>query len=206
MKIITGILILFFSIHANAKCPWSIHTAVYNNGVQVAVFDYQSTTNAIVFISPNDSIIVTGWSDMGGSCNDIFLVEHNSDTIFLSGTGNSFRLVLSDTGHYHLYHFNQTAIFWNWDFDVFHSSTTGIQNTLINEQPRFYPSISEGIYKLQTTQKLKHLLIIDNAGRTLFETSNDFSEINLSGFLGGIYYYAITDEKEKVWRGKLIKD
>ncbi len=42
--------------------------------------------------------------------------------------------------------------------------------------------------------------------RIVYTSENNFSEINLSNFSSGIYFYAVMDEKENVWRGRMVKE
>jgi hypothetical protein len=56
-----------------------------------------------------------------------------------------------------------------------------------------------------TDKKLKQLLLSDNSGRLVLSTINTFSEIDLSTFSPGIYYYTIYDEDKNAWRGKIVK-
>ncbi len=73
----------------------------------------------------------------------------------------------------------------------------------------YYPetNLSDGIFKLFSSQmNLSQLCITDCRGRMVLASTNNFSEINLSNFSSGIYFYAITDEKENVFRGRIVKE
>jgi len=201
MKKITGILILFFCIHAHAKCPWSITVRVYNGGIKVAQFDEDTISNFSAIISPSDSITISGYGDFG-NCGPYFRLTHNEDTIIYSDY-NDFHIVLSDTGHYHLYFHNLMAYFWNRDLDISYG-TTGLQD-LENDVKVHLHKVESNVYRVDNARRLIHLFIADNAGRIVYET-NAATQVNLTPFSPGIYYYSITDENDQVWRGKLLRD
>jgi len=69
-----------------------------------------------------------------------------------------------------------------------------------------YPSISSGLFQIKTNEQLKKILITDGVGRIVFSSSVPVSEINFSNVADGIYFYAIEDDKEMVWRGMIVKN
>ncbi|MEO8088151.1 MAG: T9SS type A sorting domain-containing protein [Bacteroidota bacterium] len=71
-----------------------------------------------------------------------------------------------------------------------------------------FPTISTGIFLIKKLSQNvpKQLRITDNAGHTIFTSVNNFSEIDLTNFSPGIYFYAITDEKENIFRGRILKE
>jgi len=203
-KTATLLLITIISANAFSKCTGHAWLWVYNDSVQVNSYTNLDTQPVNALLAPGDWVEIKIAGDL--MCNSAVLFLNNADTL-MSGlmTSSPVYLTLTATGHYFIQYHSTTAD-WTWEFDVSYYASTGLQN--ISEQRPFqiYPSTSDGIYKLQTTQTLKQLLIFDNEGRTIIETSNVFSDINLTRFSNGIYFYAITDENEKVWRGKLLKD
>jgi len=205
MKTATTTLIVFllFSLHAIAKCPWELNVRVYNNGSQVFCYDNLYTSYIQALILPTDSVIIELDAIFGGSsCSNYIIIMRNSDTLTELYT-EELNYKLSDTGSYNIWFYNNgTTGFWNRTFEIAYFQSTGINSIAEDADLQFYPSYSTGIFKIKHDQPLKNIFITDNAGRVVFETMNNFSEINLTKFSSGIYYYTITDENNKVWRGK----
>jgi hypothetical protein len=72
---------------------------------------------------------------------------------------------------------------------------------------QLYPSISTGIFKIMSAgQNLKYFCITNNEGRIIHSSAKDFSEVDLTDFPSGMYFYSITDDKENVFRGRIVKE
>jgi hypothetical protein len=202
-KATTLIVLAFISLNVFAKCDGHLWLSVYNDSILVNSYTNLDTQPVNALLAPGDWVEMKIAGDLI-LCSSTVLLVNGTDTI-MSGLMPStpYYLTLTDAGHYFL-HYHSTSADWTWEFDVSYSST-GLQN--ISEQPfQIYPSGSEGTFRIQSAKTLKHLLVFNNAGRTIIETSNVFSDINLTRFSNGIYFYAITDENERVWRGKLLRD
>lgn len=201
MKTTYPLLLIFFLFNsASAKCSWSIYINVYNDGIIVADYNKLSPLNLQANISPFDSVLISGWGDY--DCSPYIEITHNGDTIsFLDYY--SFGVVLTDAGHYHLHFHNSNAVLWNRDLEIIYV-TTDVQAIQNESKVQFYKTESN-VYKIESASRLKHILVSDNAGRIVYE-SRSVSELNLNAFSSGVYIYAIIDENEKVWRGKLIRN
>lgn len=70
-----------------------------------------------------------------------------------------------------------------------------------------YPSLSSGIFNIKSSADHlpKKIFVTDGEGRIVYSSATNFSEINLSDFEVGIYFYAVEDESQKVYWGKIIK-
>ena len=168
-------------------------------------------------ICPGDSININlrptlnggGW---GGGCTCmLFSFQWYKDGVILPGDTN-FILYVTIPGTYRV-SFTYDCSFKNLEFTIAYNNcvTTTVNNPTESSIQNFslYPDVSTGIFKIKfpsSSTILKQLRITDNAGRIVFASSNNFSEINLSNFSPGIYYYAITDEKENIYRGRIVKE
>ncbi len=84
---------------------------------------------------------------------------------------------------------------------------SSVQNSLVNKNNVYLYQTSTGIFKVSSTDKnLEQVIITDNAGRIVISCTNNFSEINLTKFSPGVYFYTLTDEKENVFRGRIVKE
>ena len=83
-------------------------------------------------------------------------------------------------------------------------------NEFIAPQALYYypnPSLSGGIFNLcSTRENLKQLRITNCDGQLILFSIDNFLKIDLANFPSGIYFYAITDEKENVFRGRIVKE
>ncbi len=194
-------LLCLYSLTCESKCPWNVQITVYNDGFQVMQFDKNDPCPYAVQISPGDSVKFFAHGDI--DCTNHMLMIHNGDTLFNAGLGNStYNFIAFDTGHYHMnYFFN--AFYHIFDTYVTYYTLNEIQNPL-SKPLLIYPASQSGIFKIESPYNLKQLLITDASGRMIIKTKQ-FSEINLCRFSQGIYFYAIIDEKENVWRGKIVK-
>lgn len=201
-KITIVILLTVLSTNVFSKCDGHALLYVYNDSVLVSNFVGPNTQFPIASIAPGD------WVEMklaGDLCNSSAVVTNNSVTI-LSGSlpYMPYYLTLTDTGHYYI-HFVSSTADWTWEFTVSYYTSTGV-NTMSEVRPFLLSrSASGSIYSLQSIVRLKNLIVVDSEGRKVIGKADHFSEINLAEFPDGIYFYAITDENEKVWRGKMLK-
>jgi hypothetical protein len=70
------------------------------------------------------------------------------------------------------------------------------------------PSISSGIFKIKNAEyrHLKKVIVTDAGGRMIYNSDNNFSEIDLTLFVSGIYFYLCEDESQNIYTGKLMKE
>ncbi len=73
---------------------------------------------------------------------------------------------------------------------------------------QIYPSVSSGMFhiKAEGEYELKKISIFDGLGRVVFASNVNASDINLNDFSNGIYLYAIEDSKDRIYRGKIVKE
>jgi hypothetical protein len=203
MKIFMLVVLLnLFGLHKVAY-PKSCTSDLLLNGIMT----YQVDT----FFNPGDSIdiwISAATHDPGG-CQCHFDTinsywSHNGIIVY----GISIHAL--DTGNYHFLYFeNSTFCGTNIaakNFYIGFNISSSISEVNSSIGVSLYPSFSTGIFKINSSAKsLRRILVSDSKGnQILCLTNNDF-EIDLTNFSSGIYFYAITDEKENVWRGKVVK-
>ncbi len=128
---------------------------------------------------------------------------------------NSSAFTVVDTGTYLIYH--NVAGDTYCDFSMYnfqltlhvgYRTSTSVTEISNPGNLQIYPTISQGICKIKTEPKfhIKKIAMSDEAGRIVYTTSTDFSEINLGPFAQGIYFFTAEDETGNVYRGKLIRD
>lgn len=85
------------------------------------------------------------------------------------------------------------------------TSVTSISNPTLLQ---IYPSVSSTFFRIKTSEDyhLKKISVTDSQGRIVYTSSTNFSEINLTRFTNGIYFYEVEDELQRVFRGKIVKD
>ena len=202
-------LLVFLSVliisTANAKCDWHIFASVYNDGIVVEQYNKYDLSPFVASIGIGDSVKL----NVGGNPNcfpNELLLLHGDDTLFNGDLQWHFQLIfsLTDTGQYHIdYFFDMDH--WIYDINVSYLLGTSIQNNSTFQTFQLLPTLSTGLLKLvPESEKMKYLQIMDGTGRIVFSAVNPFSEINLTRFSPGMYYYAIIDEKENSWRGRVI--
>ncbi len=81
-----------------------------------------------------------------------------------------------------------------------------VDNKKQNQDIRLLPSFSYGIYKIIPYETVTRICVVNSSGIIIYESSKSISEINIAKFPAGIYFYAITDEKENVFRGRIVKE
>jgi hypothetical protein len=205
------ILLLFFSVHtkviaqADGGCGCYISICVFNNGQPQAIYDvvHNNNNSAIEFINPGDSIHFSARSIEG--CNIGFTLLQDADTIFSDGSNGSLGFSVFDTGQYYFHSFCD-ILFRNFSLHVLQYMNTGIIQESLVRNAYVYPTRSTGKFHLHSEQVIKQLIVSDAEGRIVKTLSADFSVIDLTEFSPGIYLYAITDESENFFRGKIVKE
>ena len=203
-KISTLVLLLFiFTTNTFAKCTGHSWIWTYSNGILESSYSNFNPQSVTAFFNPGDSIVVRVQGET--MCGSNVLLLNNGDTL-LSGlmSSNNVYITLADSGHYFMHYVSSTSD-WTWEFSLNYFVNTGLQTVGDLAPFQIYPSETPGIYRLKSGQTLKHLMVFDQSGKIIIET-NAFSEIDIRKFSNGVYFYAITDENEKVWQGKLIKN
>jgi len=200
------ILIIGMTGTVSATCSCVVMLRVYNDGIYTQYFAGIGQLTD-VFIQPGDSLNFFVGSGQYCVSNDL-VFAYNGDTLFDGQAGDpdpSYSYTAYDTGHYYMryYFYFVPHIF---DFNVHYSNATGIKNIINDQSVSIFPTVSSGLFKIKSEKKLKHLHVLDYSGRKVLETDHEFSEIDLSRFSPGIYFYLVTDEKQYCWRGKMIKE
>jgi hypothetical protein len=128
--------------------------------------------------------------------NGLFFLGHS---YLIKDTG-SYMVIANAIGNGCYSSFNDTLII---NVGYYPTSVSEINNQNIF---KLYPSISSGLFQIKTKEQLKKIVVTDGVGRIVYSSATPVSEINLSGVSDGIYFYAIEDEKERVFRGKIVKE
>ncbi|MEO8086837.1 MAG: T9SS type A sorting domain-containing protein [Bacteroidota bacterium] len=191
-----------------AKCGWDISIRVYNDGVIVNQFNRNSSSPFYATMATSDSVGIYAYGSY--SCWDIFLFIHNSDTIFNAGLWNqSFSQTFYDTGHYYFKYQNSDMITFFMIYDLYVSASvqTGFEEPFRSVPLSVFPVDASGMFSIKSADKIKQIIISDIAGRVYpIDSYSNVSQIDLSRFSSGIYFYCIIDEQEKVWRGKVFNN
>jgi len=78
----------------------------------------------------------------------------------------------------------------------------------INNENAFYisPSFSSGVYEIKSTgRQLKKIQVTDTMGRSVYLSNEPITEINLTNYSDGVYLYIVQDDKQNIFRGKIVK-
>jgi len=69
------------------------------------------------------------------------------------------------------------------------------------------PNISSGIFKIKCNdyRQLTSVVVTDGVGRIIYKMYNNFTEIDLTQFNSGIYFYVLEEKSQNIYRGKLMK-
>lgn len=197
------ILTSMFSFATNAESPCRV--AVVLNGV---VQSWMTTTFTVA-INPGDTLQCTVAT--GSPCGTCTIDSMATYWIFQGDTMHVVSLAATDTGVYTLYAQSNGSSFCAHDYNTFlltiNYVTTPVTSMAGTDGIRVSTTGSGGIFKINGAgQNFRQLLITDCVGKIVFVTQHNFSEIDLSRFPAGIYFYAINDEKNKVWRGRIVKE
>jgi hypothetical protein len=166
------------------------------------LFDNGSTINLPVTASAgNGANCICTSNSTWWTHNGVLIINSNSYTV-------------SDTGDYIIHENVDGGLscggIWNFQLTLHVGYRLAATVSVISNPGNFqiYPCISTGIFRIRTDAqcRIKKIAVSDEAGRIIYTTENNFSELNLCGFAQGIYFYASEDETGKVYRGKLIKD
>ncbi|MEO8088497.1 MAG: T9SS type A sorting domain-containing protein [Bacteroidota bacterium] len=198
-----AVLIAMISFAANAESPCRV--ALVLNGIVQNWF----TTNFTVAINQGDTLLCSVAT--GSPCGNCTIDSAATYWIFRGIIMNLVTIAATDTGVYTLYAQSNISSTCSNDFNTFlltvNYATTSLGELASADGIKVSPTLSGGIFKINGADKnFEQLLVSDCMGRIVFITQNNLSEINLSRFSSGIYYYAITDEKKKVWRGRVVKE
>jgi hypothetical protein len=186
---------------AEASCACYTDLFVWNNGVQTHYFSgggtLYLTCDSAHFHARTTSSQCQSW-DVSLSFNGNLLDQSTSYP-------STYNFQVSNSGYYHLDHWcSLTHFLLDAQITI---STIGVEEEESNFPFHITPSLSSGIFKINSANKnLKQLFITDNTGRIILSSNINFSEINLTNFSPGIYFYAITDEKENIFRGRIVKE
>ena len=139
----------------------------------------------------------------------------NGNSICPSNNCDSVTLTITDTGLYHVEIIIIASSYggnncrdqnYQIDLHVHYLSVNGIAEINNQNTFQFYPSVSSGSFRIKTKEHLKKIVVTDGVGRIVYSSFVPVSEINLSGAADGIYFYAIEDEKGRMFRGKVVKE
>jgi len=95
-----------------------------------------------------------------------------------------------------------------FNLHIGYNSPTSIASISNSTLLQIYPSISSEVFKIKISENYHptKIFVTDSQGRIVYTSSTNFSELNLSRFTDGIYFYELVDELQRVFRGKLIKN
>lgn len=197
-----AIFIAIISFAANAESPCRV-ALVLNGAVQ-----NWGTTSFNVSINQGDTLQCSVAT--GGACGMCTIDSAATYWIFQSIISHVVNFAVTDSGVYTIYGQSNSGLCVN-DFNTFqlviNYTTTSVTEMSSADGVSVSPTPSSGIFKINgATKNIEQLLVTDCMGRIVFITQNNFSEIDLSRFYTGVYYYVITDEKKKVWRGSIVKE
>ena len=198
-----AILIAGISFAAIAESPCRV--ALVLNGVVQSWL----TTNFTVDINQGDTLICSVAT--GSPCGTCTIDSTATYWIVGGIIEHVVTIAATDSGEYTLFAQSDGGSSCAYDFNTFHLiinyTTTSVTEMDAADGIGISPTLSGGIFEINgTDKKFEQLLVTDCAGRIIFSAKNNFSEIDLSRFSPGIYFYSITDEKKKVWRGRVVKE
>jgi hypothetical protein len=198
-----AILITVISFATNAESPCRV--ALVLNGV----IQSWSTSNFTVSINQGDTLQCS--VSTGGPCGTCTIDTAATYWIFHGITTHVVTIAATDTGVYTLYAQSNSSSSCVNDFNTIqltiNYTTTSVTELTSDDGIVVSPALSGDIFKINgTDKKIEKLFITDCVGKIVFSTQNNCSEINLSNFSSGIYFYTIIDEKKKVWRGRIVKE
>jgi len=163
-------------------------------------------------VKPGDSISIVlnaaSWIDCQptGNC---FLSDFQwfKNGIQLTGETN-FIFTATDTGSYRVDFISDCLGLRSKSFRIAYQEELKQANEFeTKKKSPFIYSVGSSSYMINMCgRKMKQLLLSENSGRLVLSLLNGASEINLSSFSPGIYYYTIYDEDKNVWRGKIFKE
>ncbi len=145
--------------------------------------------------------------DYNAIINDTLKFGEGGDPMLCWGYDQNF--FINDTG---FYSFNFSTAETMIIFINLHvSRASAILSTTSISNPdlfQIYPTLSSGIFRIKTSADYhpKKIIVTDGEGRIVYTSATNFSEINLTDFATGIYFYAVEDEWQKVYRGKIIRN
>ena len=123
-----------------------------------------------------------------------------------------YNFIINDTGTYqasvYVDTYGQTGIM-TCNVSVHYRSATPVLEVINPNAFQIYPSVSTGIFHIKAEGELKKISIYDAMGRVVYagvQNPEHLPDINLTDFSNGIYLYAIEDNKEQVFRGKIVKE
>jgi len=90
--------------------------------------------------------------------------------------------------------------------EVIYESSLDVRDENGINEIEVYPTVSSGLYFFRGIKNIHSIHISDISGRFVLIASEPNSIIDLTKFSAGIYYYAITDEKENIFRGRIVKE
>ena len=197
-----AILFAMISFTANAESPCRV--ALVLNGIVQS----WSTSNFTVAINQGDTLQCSVAT--GSPCGNCQIDSAATYWIFHGITTHVVSFAATDTGVYTLYAQSYSTSCAN-DFNtiqlIINYTTTSVTELTSADGIGVSPTLSGGIFKINgADKKIEKLFVTDCMGKIVFITQNNFSEINLSNFSSGIYFYTIIDEKKKVWRGRVVKE
>lgn len=202
------LILILPQVSLQAKCYFKAGVRIYNNGIPTHYDRYDAGIPIDAFIASGDS--VKFYAEMDDMCAGPGFVTlfFNGDTIYYGQTGNGhppYSLTVFDTGYYKMDAWlNGNHLIFELTLGYFIG--TGIQNDQVPPSFQITTSISSGIFKVSSSESiLKQILVADSRGYMVIQATKNFSVIDLTNFSSGIYFYAITDEKQNVWRGKIMK-
>ena len=203
-KLILSSLAILATVSFSAgKCGCHNYLKVYLNGVPTNYNAAWTPQPIYVSIGLADSICYFAMGDQSMCFPNAVTILDNQNLLILGSSANGFNYTFSDTGHYQLEHFCN-GTYYRYDVYVSHNTSTSVSE-LVETQFQIYPAGVQGIFKIDLHgNSLHQLLVWDCTGRMVIAAEN-VSEIDLSASAPGMYLYAITDEKENTWRGKVIK-
>ena len=141
--------------------------------------------------------VLTQIDDFGWFCG--FFLEKVGGYEWFLPLGKA--IIPEANGPIRCYHDNETDIkFIGYDCD--YRLINSVNNTY-EKEIKIYPNPTNGLIQIESDYKINCIEVIDNAGKSLFETNKNIIDIN--GLDKGIYVLKISSNNEQIFK-KVIKN
>jgi hypothetical protein len=209
LTLLAAVSLLSFSNSVFAKCYYNadfyLDESHYHHD-----YNWNVSFNIDTLIEQSEAISISVnyyYTEAGNLCD----YDNNYPAAYewkKNGTvvSNSQVYTITDTGFYESRLTMMSGVSKYAYLHVGYSNVTSVNELNTDTKFSFYPSHSSGIFQIKSEQSLSKILISDNVGRQVFNTSENLSSINISGLPVGVYFYYVEDKSGQAYRGRIIKD
>jgi hypothetical protein len=205
LTLLAGISFLSFSNSAFAKC-------YRNNDFYVGASHYHASGSSFTFhldtlLDQSEEISIDvrfHYEEAGKTCYDYPISYQWKKNEIVVSTSEIYTVM--DTGMYESRLIMQSGAYKYAYLHIGYLEITSVNELNTETKFSFYPSHSSGIFQIKSEQAVSKILISDNMGRLVFNTSENLSSINISGLPGGVYFYYVEDKFNRAYKGRIIKE